>query len=123
MEYSSILSMDPTRLLEWLLQNFTVNLPEEIISVEDMNNASKLLLKLTSYYSYMNSLLSAAKIAKRKSKRNATTEEYQNMVDRTEIIQNMVDVIKQQYAAVSRAVTIHIDNNNELRMNASGMLR
>lgn len=113
MEYNSILSMNPTYLLEWLLQNFTVNLPEEIISVEDMNNASKLLLKLTSYYSYMNSLLSAAKIAKRKSKRNANVEEYQNMVDRTEIIQNMVDVIKQQYAAVSRAVTIHIDNNNE----------
>lgn len=61
MEYNSILSMNPTHLLEWLLQNFTVNLPEEIISVEDMNNASKLLLKLTSYYSYMNSLLSAAK--------------------------------------------------------------
>lgn len=115
--------MDPNDLLDWLLQNFTVELPTEIISIEDMNNASKLLLQLTSFFSYMNSLSSAAKIAKREAKRNATTEEYQNMVDRADIIQNMVDVIKQQYAAISRAVTIHIDNNTELRMNASGIMQ
>lgn len=123
MNYNNLLSMDPKDLLDWLLQNFTVELPTEIISIEDMNNASKLLLQLTSFFSYMNSLSSAAKIAKREAKRNATTEEYQNMVDRADIIQNMVDVIKQQYAAISRAVTIHIDNNTELRMNASGIMQ
>lgn len=123
MNYNNLLSMDPNDLLDWLLQNFTVELPTEIISIEDMNNASKLLLQLTSFFSYMNSLSSAAKIAKREAKRNATTEEYQNMVDRADIIQNMVDVIKQQYAAISRAVTIHIDNNTELRMNASGIMQ
>lgn len=123
MDYNTILKLEPKKLLEWMIENFSVQLPSEIITVEDMNRAGELLLKLSANYSYICTLLSASKIAKREAKRNASTEEYQDMVDRSEIIQNMTDIVKQQYAAVSRAVTIHIDNNTELRMNSTGGIR
>jgi hypothetical protein len=108
-------------LLEWLTPNFTVILPSEICSIEDMNNASKLMLRLSSSYSYLVGLSSAAKVLKREIKRGGKTEDFQDMVDRCEIIQGVTDIVEQQYAAISRAVTIHIENNKELKMNCCGV--
>lgn len=123
MDYNTILNMKADELLNWLIDNFTLQMPSEIITVEDMNEAAKSLLKLTSNYSYVCALLSASKVAKREAKRNMSAEKYQDMVDKCEIVQNITDVVKQQYNAISRAVTIHIDNNMELRMNSSGSIR
>ena len=123
-----ILSMSPDALLNWLTDNFTVELPSEVISVEDMNNAARLLLKLTEMYSYINTLLASAKLQKRQCSREKNKEDkqtvkaYEDAVDRCEMIEKMAEIVKQQYAAVSRAVTIHMDNNVELRMNSSGSL-
>ena len=122
MDYNTIFQMDPSNLLTWLLENFSVELPEEIQSTADMENAAKLLLQLSNHYSYLCALASTAKIATRNAKRYDSKEEYEDMVDRKEIIQNMVDVVKQQYAGVSRAVTIRMENNVELRMTAGGYI-
>lgn len=118
--YSNILNMEPTELLRWLSSEFSVEMPEEILTIEDMNLAAKLLMKLSSYYSFLSLLLSYAKLSTRAAKRNGTKEEYEDMVDRKEIIQNMTESVKQQYAAISRSVTIRIENNQELRMGANG---
>lgn len=123
MDYNAILKMNTKQLLEWLINNFLIEIPTEIISIEDMQVASKLLMKLSNNYSYLCALSSYAKLATREAKRSGNKTEHENMVDRKEIIQNMTDCIKQQYAAVSRAVTIHIENNAELRMNCAGIVR
>ena len=97
-------------------------MPDHIDSIEDMNNASKLLLKLSSNYSYICPLQSHAKIATRIAKRNKSkddpdsTIDYEDMVDKKEIIDNVADCIKQEYNAISRAVTIKIESNRELQM-------
>ena len=72
-----ILSMSPDALLNWLTDNFTVELPSEVISVEDMNNAARLLLKLTEMYSYINTLLASAKLQKRQCSREKKKEDKQ----------------------------------------------
>ncbi len=123
MDYSTILNMDPDDLMKWLTREYVIQMPQEIVSVDDMNNAAKLLLQLSTYYSYLCTLLSYAKIRARKLKRDGDKQAYEDMVDRKEAIQNMTDSIKQQYAAISRGVTIRIENNQELKMTSNGYIK
>lgn len=123
-----VLNMDGNTLLCWLIENFEAELPASIDTVEEMQAASGLLLKLANQYSYLCSLLSYAKLCTREAKRNSSKTDkesvrrYEDFVDKREIIQNMVEATKQRYSAVSRAVTIHVENNQELKMNTSGSI-
>lgn len=121
--YKNVIDKSPQELFKWLTDNFLVELPSVLMSIEDMEYASSLLMQLAGYYQYLTALLSYAKISTRAAKRNLSKEAYENMVDKKELIQNTVDAVKQSYNAVSRAVTIHIENNAELRMNSSGSIR
>lgn len=120
MQYNSnldqTLSKPPIELLNWLLNEFSIEIPEVIATPQDMENASQILLHLSGAYSYLMALLSYAKLKTREAKRNLSKEEYEDMVDRRDVIDNVKDIVKQNYAAVSRAVTICIENNNELKM-------
>ncbi len=117
MTYDQVLAMEPNEMINTLTRTFLVKVPEMICTVEDMNDASKKLLKLASSYSYVSSLLSYVKIMTRQTKRTTSDKQIQeDMVDKKEIISNLAEAIKQQYSAISRAVTIHIENNHELKM-------
>lgn len=123
MDYMKIMEMEPIDLISWLNKNFLVQMPQHITSVSDMNQASELLMRLSGNYSYLCTLLSYAKVMVRNAKRNKPKSEYEDLVDRKEIIQNITDAVKQEYSAISRAVTIRIENNAELRMNTSGYIK
>ena len=116
MNYKQLLAMSPEDLLNYLVDNFYLPVPDSINTSVDMENASRQLLALSSYYSFLCNLSSFAKLATRDAKRNKEKIEYEDMVDKKEIIQNMTESIKQQYSALSRAVTIRIENNRELKM-------
>ena len=117
MNYEEILQMPVRELMVWLINEFSTDCPEMIATIDDMDNASKILLKLSSYYSYLCALMSYAKVATREAKRSGDKIFYEDMVDKKEAIEHMTDAVKQRYNAISRAVTIHIENNNELHMN------
>ncbi len=117
-DYNSILAMPPKELLDWAAKEFLVEIPGEIVTAEDMDEAARLLLQLSNSYSYLCALLSYAKISAREAKRYGEKSDYEDMVDRRDVIQNVTDCVKQLYAAVSRSVTIRIENNQELRMTA-----
>ena len=123
MDYDTILSMEPKKLLNWLTSEFVIKLPGEICTAEDMDKASMLLLQLSNEYSYLCALSSAAKIATREAKRSGDKEAHENMVDKKDTIVAITECVKQQYAAISRSVTIRIENNQELRMNANGYIK
>ena len=115
-DYQRILEMDIFELLDWLSKNFSVRLPNKVETVEQMNEASELLLRITSYHSYLCELLSYAKVAVRYAKRNLPKEEWEDYVDKQNAIDRWLDIVKQQYTALSRAVTIRTENNRELFM-------
>lgn len=123
MTYQQILNKTPEDLLEYLGSEFGVKLPESVNTIEDMENASMLMIKLTGNYSYLSSLLSCAKYSVRQLKREGNKLEAEDMIDKRDMIEGFVNAVKQQYAAISRAVTIHIENNRELQMNASGYIK
>ncbi len=114
--FDAILQKSPLELLNYLLSDFSVQVPEVIVNASDMERASETLLKLSGMYSYLMALLSYTRIQTREAKRSLSKEEYEDMVDRKEVIQNFTDAVKQNYSAVSRAVTIYIENNAELKM-------
>lgn len=123
MNAQAFLTLPPKELSIRLDEEFDVTLPDAIISIEDMEAASKLLIKLSGSYSFLTSLLSFAKIAVRETKRSGNKVAWEDMVDRKDTIENKTNAVKQNYSAVSRAVTIHIENNAELRMNTGGYIR
>ena len=114
--FDNLLTKSPMDLSVWLLNEFPVQIPEMIVTSEDMENAGKTLLYLASVYSYLSALSSHAKLKTREAKRFLSKEEHEDMVDRKELIENFKESIKHSYAAVSRAVTIYIENNAELKM-------
>lgn len=117
--YAEILGMEPKELVMWLSNTFYVNLPLKILTAEEMYNASELLIILTNQYSYLNELLSYAKIVTREVKRDCDKETYEDMVDRKNAIENKLSIVKQQYNSLSRLVTIKIETNKELMMDRS----
>lgn len=121
-DYDSLLKKDPKDLFQFLFRSFKTQIPQVVFTIDDMNNASQLLLKLTSDFSYLVALSAYAKLCVRDAKRNKSKEEWEDMVDRKEVIDKVTEMVKQNYTAVSRAVTIKQENNKELFMNSKGYI-
>lgn len=113
--------MEPEDLIGWILTTFECISKDmaDIVTLDDFKNASAVLIDLSNTYSYLCTLLSYAKVYVRKAKRELTKIEQENMIDRRDIIQGMVESVKHKYNGVSRAVTIYIENANELKMMGS----
>ncbi len=114
--YEAILKRSPRDVEIWLEEEFPTKLPETIITMEDMEDAAKRLLELAGQYSYLCALSSWAKILKREAARSKNRHAHEDAVDIEESVLNCKAQILEQYQAVSRAVTIHQENNYELRM-------
>ena len=136
-----LLKMNPTELIDWLNQEFELEVPSKLETIEELKNASKLLSKTTNTYSYLMNVSSYAKISVREKKResdklskeskankDATLAdelakkaaeaklEYENMVDRKEAIDNAADIANKQYNAISRRIAVKREINTELQM-------
>ncbi len=116
-QFENILSLDPEDLLQWLNSNFLEDIPIAINNVEDLKNAGVLLGKLTNIYSYLVSLSMFAKLKVREAKKDKENKEnIDKAIDRKEIINSYADVIKCQYNAVSRMVTVKKQIDEEMKM-------
>lgn len=122
MDYQEILKMEPKSLMNWLVENFKTEIPIQLDTVQDMETAGRLLGKLTNQYAYLVSLATYAKLAVREEKRKGASNKVasDNMIDRRDAIQNMADIIKMQYQAVSRMITVKKEINAELHMSDIG---
>lgn len=120
--YKEIFEMDSFSFLRWLKGSFPVTVPESIETIEDMDSASKLMLKLSAEYSYINELAAYAKVYTRGLKRLVDKEDpqskdfYEDMVDKKDAIDGKMKAIHQAYQGISRAITVKMENNSELRM-------
>lgn len=113
--YKEALEQSPYELLE-NLKNFLVEVPAQINTIDEMNIASNLLLRLASNYSYLCGLAAYAELETRRLKREGEKTEYEDAIDRKKVVSKFCDAVHQQYQAISRAITVHTENNNELKM-------
>ncbi len=107
---------DPKELINVLSRDFGVEVPDRLYTTDDMEDAAKLLSRLSNEYSFLLELLSLIKVLCREAKRSEDKRLYEDTVDKKEIVSNKVDAVKNQYQAISRMVTIHIENMSELKM-------
>jgi hypothetical protein len=111
-----IKQMDPEELNSILLKTFVKPIPISIENIEDMNTAGRLMASLTNDYSYLSGVLSSLKISAKIAKSQGSKVEYNEMVMRRDCVDIIVDIVKQQYSALSRLITIKQEINNELKM-------
>lgn len=108
--------MDPEELNSDLIEEYVHEIPINIESVDDMARAGRLMGILTNNYSYMLATLNTFKIWVKIAKKAEDKSEYEKMVMRRDSVEAIVDILKQQYSAVSRLISVKQEINNELRM-------
>lgn len=116
-QFENILTLEPEDLLRWLHENFLEDVPTSISTIDELKAAGVSLGRLTNIYSYLVSLSLFAKLKVREVKKNKESKEIiDKAVDRKEIINSYADVIKCQYTAVSRMVTVKKQIDEEIKM-------
>lgn len=119
MDFSDLYLISVENLNKWLDNRFYVQIPNGLETIDDMKTAGKLLGQLTNDYAYLVQLLSRAKAYVRAEKRKGKDAKisYEDMIDKRDAIDEMTSVVKMQYQAVSRMITVKQDIQNELNMN------
>ena len=109
-------NMDPEELNADLIEEYVHEIPTDVESVDDMVRAGHLMGILTNNYSYMLATLNTFKIWTKNCKLADDKKEYEKMAMRRDSVEAIVEILKQQYNAVSRLITIKQEINNELKM-------
>ena len=117
-QYKDIYDFTPEELLVWLESKFYIKIPSSLESMFDMQEASRLISKLSNDYTYLTILASYSRIYVRNEKRKGKDFKsiYEDMIDKKEIINDVASAVKQQYQAISRMVTIKKEINEELKL-------
>lgn len=127
--YKDVFELNNYEFMKWLKESFPVEVPRRIETIEEMEKASQVMLKLSAQYEYIGEMLSYAKIYCRELRRMKDKEDadtilaYEEMADKRDIIETKMKSIHQAYLGISRAVTIKIENNAELRMTGTRSVR
>lgn len=109
------MTIDIKDLTKWLFEDFVIEIPFGVETVEDMNVAGKSLSKLTNNYAYIEAMSIYAKNAVREEKRKGPENKlcYEYMVDRRDTLQEVAKILNMQYQAISRMITVKQEINKE----------
>lgn len=113
LSYAEILELDPLVFLSYLEQ-FKCDVSCNVESAEEMYEAGKKLGEVANSYSFLTSLYSYAGVKKRQLSRVGKNTEYQDMIDKEEAVERTMKAVDMQYRALSKAISVHIENNREL---------
>ena len=111
--YIDILKMDPLVFLTFLEQ-YKVEVNCNVENVDEMNMAGQQLGEIANAYSFLSSLYAYAGVLKRQLQRNGQQADYQDMIDKEEALNQTMKAVDLLYKSLSKAITIHIENNREL---------
>lgn len=113
---NKLLKLNTEDLIEFLYYEYTIEIPDSITSVEDMQLAGTLLSTLINTYSYLSSVAMHCKNIARISKGKVEKEEYNELIGKRDAIVQAAENAKMQYNALSRMITVKQEINNELKM-------
>ena len=114
----TISRLTPDALVCELISRYSVTIPEQISSTDDLKEAGILLGRLANIKTFLYSLLSYLKVAARqeKAKGRDARDEAERLAMNRDAVELMLDAVKGQYDAVSRMLTAHKMELDELRM-------
>ena len=111
-----LLSMAPIELAQWLDATYIKPLPFPKSSREFVAN-NHLLGELANTFAFLSGVHVAAKIAVRDAKRkNLSKDEVDACIDRRDTIDEFLGIVKMQYNAFSRMITVQKNADEEMRM-------
>lgn len=111
--YEDVLKMD-SLVFAAHIDGFLSNIDISILTTEDAQAATTELGKLSNRYAYLSSLSNHAKLYKRRLRRAGNVSDYEDMIDKEAMIADAMSSVDRQYRALSKAITVHIENNKEL---------
>lgn len=111
--YEDVLKMD-SLVFAAHIDGFLSNIDISILTTEDAQAATTELGELSNRYAYLSSLSNHAKLYKRRLRRAGNVSDYENMIDKEAMIADAMSSVDRQYRALSKAITVHIENNKEL---------
>lgn len=111
-----IIKAPASDVIDWAIPEFFEPLTNTFDSTDDMVQISKDIIKLVNQYSYLAATLAALKVECRVAKNTKPKAEYEDMVDKKEVIQKALDAVKLKHSALSRMVTIKQEINKEINM-------
>ena len=112
MSYEQILKLEPIVLASYLEQK---KIPVNVMVTNQIEAeiADKLARAIADNLSFLNSLLSYATALKRIAARKGKTFEYEDAVDREQIIKNAIRGCDTQYKAISKSISLYMDSLNK----------
>ena len=110
--------MEPFSLLEFLTNNYVYEVNTIAETSEDMQVIASMMANTYNEYSFLSQLLSLAKVQCRSLKRKGEDykTEYEDTIDKRDIIDNILKVVKLRYQTLSRIITVKQEVNKELSM-------
>ena len=105
-EYDALVEMDPYKFLKYIQTQFYVDTPLGFDTLQDISGVANILMELTAKKELLYGLAAYLKLKTREKKREGDKLIYEDMVDRKEIVEYALDILKDKYAAISRSVTI-----------------
>lgn len=120
MNYKTYLEMSPLSLLENLSKTFLYKVDETIETPADLQKISGILVQTTNEFSFLSQLLNYAKFDCRYYKRLGKDykTQYEDAIDRREVVHSILDAVELRYKTLSRMITIKQEINKELKMSA-----
>ena len=111
-----ILAMSPQELTDWLTESYVRDLPLPQSSAEFQKH-NHLLGELANIYSFLMALYASASVKVREAKRKKKSkDEIDDCIARRDILETFADLIKMQYSAFSRMITVQKQADDEMRM-------
>ena len=116
MTYDDILQMKPRELINWLEQEFIIQLPANLDTIENLQLAQEMFSKFGNQYAYLTMLFNYAKISLREMKRNKDLpkNEIDDMIDKKDAIEKTMSAVDKLKGDLSRMLTVKQEINKEL---------
>ena len=116
MRMNKLINMDNTDFFEYLIKEFSVNIPVHIETIEEAEEAAKVMLICARNYQYLNTLIMFLRREVHEAARLGNKEEKTILMDKRDAVNDMISSLKLSYQAISRAITVRQGNLEELHM-------
>lgn len=112
----SILELDPLDLADYLIENYFIPIPPTISNAEDLSFAGDALKQIGVTLQFFHELSAYAKRYVHIAKRELPKNEYEDMIDRKEIIAEITNALTELKNGLSRNVTTYTRGLDEMHL-------
>lgn len=116
MTLEQLVAMTPMDFTKWAIEEFHMEIPTSIHTIDDANMVGELLAMSSNKYFYLCELQGQLKILSREAGRQGNKVLKEDIIDKQNLVDEIGKATKQQYQTLSRMITVRYNNLEELKM-------